>query len=69
MLDPAVTRRFVESAWDDSIVPEFSEVADRVRDDLQRGRREQANEAFYEGLKQRYEIVVEEPAVTPVAEG
>ena len=23
MLDPAVTRRFVESAWDDSIVPEL----------------------------------------------
>jgi hypothetical protein len=50
------------SAVDDSVVPEFSQVADRVRDDLQRQRRETANEAFYSGLKQRYEIVVAEIA-------
>ena len=53
------------SALEESVVPEFAQVADRVRDDLQRQRREAANEAFYEGLKQRYEIVVEEPAAAP----
>jgi hypothetical protein len=57
------------SALESSVVPEFSQVVDRVRDDLQRGRRERANEAFYEGLKQRYEIVVEDLAAAPETAG
>ena len=44
-----------------SSLPGFEEVVDRMRDDLQRERRETANEAFLAGLRQRYEIVVEKP--------
>jgi len=58
----------VYEVYDES-VPEFATVQDRVRNDLQRQRRESANEAFYSGLKQRYEIVVEEPAQSPPATG
>jgi peptidyl-prolyl cis-trans isomerase C len=39
--------------------PELAEVRDRVRDDLLHQRRQEANEAMIERLKERYEILVE----------
>jgi len=46
-----------------SRLPDFAEVRENVRDDLMRARREKANAAFYEGLKSRYEIVIEGDAL------
>jgi hypothetical protein len=40
-------------------LPEFSEVREKVRDEVMRLQREETNEAFYQALKSRYEIVVE----------
>jgi peptidyl-prolyl cis-trans isomerase C len=46
---------------------QFSEVREQVRDEVMRVQREVANEAFYEGLKSRYEIVIEDDlAESPV---
>lgn len=40
-------------------LPEFSEVREQVRDEVMRLQREEANAAFYQALKSRYEIVVD----------
>jgi len=50
-----------------SSLPRFEEVRERVREDLQRQRRELANQGFYDGLRQRYEIVIDQAAITPAA--
>lgn len=51
----AVRVHEIQPSW----LPDFAEVQDRVRQDLMRTRREEANEAFYEALKSRYRIVIE----------
>ncbi len=45
-------------------LPELNEVRDRVRSNLVSERRRKTNEQVYQRLKARYEIVVEDPAVT-----
>ena len=46
-------------------MPGLSEVRNRVRADLLDQRRRAMNEAFYAALRERYEVVVEEPAASP----
>ncbi len=45
-------------------LPELNEVRDRVRSNLVSERRREINEQVYQRLKARYEIIVEDPAVT-----
>ena len=47
--------------------PALSEVRDRVKADLLDQRRREMNEAFYASLRERYEVVVAEPAALPLA--
>ena len=56
---------FVES-MEAGRVPELDEVRAAVERDLRSARREEASAAFYEALRERYEIVIDD-AVTPVA--
>jgi hypothetical protein len=44
-----------------SRLPPFDEIRDRVRDTFALVRREERNAAEYARLRERYEIVVEEP--------
>ncbi len=46
-------------------MPSLSEVRDRLRADLLDQRRREMNEAFYAALRERYEVVVKEPAPSP----
>lgn len=45
-------------------LPELNEVRDRIQSDLVSERRRDTNEQVYQRLKARYEIVVEDPAIT-----
>jgi hypothetical protein len=56
---------FVES-MEAGRVPELDEVRAAVERDLRSARREEAAEAFYEAIRERYEIVIDD-AVAPVA--
>lgn len=46
-------------------LPDLSEVRERVKADLLDKRRREMNEAFYAALRERYEVVVEQPAAAP----
>lgn len=46
-------------------MPSLSEVRARLRADLLDQRRREMNEAFYAALRERYEVVVKEPAASP----
>jgi parvulin-like peptidyl-prolyl isomerase len=48
-----------------SRLPELAEVRDRVQADLLDQRRREMNDAFYSGLRKRYEVTVDESALTP----
>ena len=49
----------------ESRMPSLPEVRDRVKVDLLDQRRRDMNEAFYAALRERYEVVIEEPAASP----
>jgi len=44
-------------------LPEYEEIRDRLVDDFNRVRRQRANEAFYENLSSRYEVLIDGEAV------
>jgi hypothetical protein len=46
---------------EDSREASFAAVRDRVRQDWEDARRRELKDAFYAGLRQRYEVIVEEP--------
>ena len=45
----------------DSRLPELDEIRDTVTREWQAMQRRQANEAFYQGLRERYTVVIDEP--------
>lgn len=47
----------------ESRLPAFEEVRERVVNDFDRVRRERANEALYQGLRERYEVEIDEAAL------
>jgi parvulin-like peptidyl-prolyl isomerase len=49
----------------ESRLPELAEVRDRVQTDLLDQRRRDLNKAFYESLRQRYEVIVDDTALAP----
>ena len=51
----------------DERVPELDEVRDRVVMDYNRERQQRADEALYEGLREGYEVVVDEAAIDRAA--
>lgn len=46
-----------------SQVPPLAEIRDRVRRDYEAEKREQANEAYYQDLRQRFQVVIDEAAL------
>ncbi len=44
----------------ESLLPELTAVTERVRQDFEAGRRERANEAYYESLLARYDVTIED---------
>ncbi len=51
----------------ESRLPELTEVRDRVQADLSDQRRRDLNEAFYGSLRQRYDVTVDDSALSPGA--
>ncbi len=49
--------------WAAPVLPPLADVIDRVRTDLEAQRREEANEAVFQALLQRYDIQVDESAI------
>jgi hypothetical protein len=49
-------------------IPPLTEIRDRVLTELQYERQEKANEAMFEALQSRYEIVIEKPESPQIAD-